>query len=67
MNINLLKGKIAESGLNQQKLAPLVKISKNTLNKKVNGKTNFTTDEIERLCEVLGITSPDEKCNIFLS
>ena len=64
---NLLKGKIVAAGYTQQSLAPAVKMSLNSLNSKINGRKNFDTEEIARICEVLGITDPREKCNIFLS
>ncbi|MBU5627748.1 helix-turn-helix transcriptional regulator [Oscillibacter sp. MSJ-2] len=66
VNANLLKGKIAAAGYSQQSLAPKVKMSVNSLNAKINGRKKFDTDEVSRICSALGITDPNEKCNIFL-
>lgn len=63
---NKLKGKIVEAGYTQRSLAKEVGMSKNTLNSKVNGKTPFNTDEIERICTSLSIVDPVEKASIFL-
>lgn len=67
INTNLLKGKILSAGFTQQTLAPLVKMSVNSLNAKINGRKVFDTDEVERICDILNITDPVEKCHIFLS
>ncbi len=67
INTNLLKSKIIAAGYTQVKLAPLAGLSVNTLNAKVNGRQVFNTDEIDRLCMLLDIKSPVEKCDIFLS
>ena len=49
INTNLLKGKILSAGFTQQTLAPLVKMSVNSLNAKINGRKVFDTDEVERI------------------
>ena len=67
MSKNKLKGKIAEAGYSQRSLATKLGMSKNTLNSKVNGKIPFNTNEIEKICEVLGIHDGAEKASIFLS
>lgn len=64
--MNKLKGKIAEAGLSQRKVADYLHISKNTLNAKINGKKPFNTNEIRSLCELLHIESCEEKSIIFL-
>ena len=46
INTNLLKGKILSAGFTQQTLAPLVKMSVNSLNAKINGRKVFDTDEV---------------------
>ena len=67
VNSNLLKGKMIAAGYNQQRLAPVVKMSVNSLNAKINGRKKFDTEEIARICEALGITDSKDKCDIFLS
>ena len=67
INANLLRGKIAANGYTQEKLASEMKMSKNTLSAKINGKAKFTLDEVLDLCNLLTINSDREKCEIFLS
>ena len=64
---NLLKGKIVMSGISRKELAKKIHMSESTLSDKINGKRSFTVDEVERLCEILGIVSSDEKVSIFLA
>lgn len=61
-----LIGILAEKGISQRALAEELGISKNTVNAKLNGRTAFDTFEVMKLCAILGITSPEEKCEIFL-
>lgn len=63
---NLLKGKIVASGISRKSLAQQVHVSESTLSDKINGKRSFTLDEAERICEILGIESCEEKVAIFL-
>ena len=57
MNSNLLRGKIAEKGYTQEKLAKEVGISRKLL-----GKREFTLTEVVSICKVLDIADP---VNIF--
>lgn len=65
-NKNRLMGMIVSKGYSQRTLAPIVGMSKNALNLKINNKRSFKVDEIDRICRVLKITDPAEKANIFL-
>ena len=67
LNKNRLVGAIAGAGFTQRKLAIKIGISKNTLNKKINGKGYFDTDEIDRICNALNIQSDVDKVEIFLN
>lgn len=67
VNSNLLKGKIVSAGYSQTSLAPLVNMSINSLNAKINGRKKFDTEEIQRICRALEINDPTEKCQIFLA
>jgi len=67
MEVNKLKGKIAEAGFSQRSLAEALGMSKNTLNAKVNGKVPFNTVEIELICKALRIHDVTEKATIFLT
>ena len=55
---NLL-GRIRAKGMTQCDVAQKIGISPVTLNRKLNGYTEFTQSEIRKLCQVLAI--PDNK------
>ncbi|MEL7609527.1 MAG: helix-turn-helix transcriptional regulator [Bacillota bacterium] len=67
INKNKLMGYIAAAGHSQKSLAETLKISKNSLNSKINGKKQFNTLEVESICGVLNITDDREKVLIFLA
>lgn len=67
MNVNKLKGKIAEAGLTQRSISEKLGMSKNTVNSKVNGKIPFNINEVDRFCDLLGIRDNAEKAAIFLT
>lgn len=54
-------------GHTQKSLAKAIGISKNTMNLKINGNGFFDTEQIEKICDVLGIESGQEKAAIFLA
>lgn len=66
VNTNLMKGAIAEAGYTQTTLAKEANMSLNSMNAKVNGLSDFTGDEIDCLCDILGIVDPRKICQIFL-
>lgn len=53
------------AGYTQASLAPLVGMSKNALNAKINGKSRLYCDEVDALCTVLGIVDTAEKWEFF--
>lgn len=65
-NKNLLKSYIAKAGMTQKSLAKELGISKNTLNAKICGHIPFNTRDICAICNLLGITSAEDKSDIFL-
>ena len=67
LNVNLLKGRMTEKGYSQRRLAQKIGISENTLSSRMCLHTPFNTDEIENICNVLEITKPEDRINIFLS
>lgn len=67
VNTNAFLGVMASQGYSQRSLAEAAGMNKNTLNLKINNKADFKTGEIEVLCDVLGITKPSDKANIFLA
>lgn len=54
-NYAKLLGKIRECRITQEQLATAIKKNKSTLSAKLNGRTPFTTDEIDNICRVLDI------------
>lgn len=61
-----LKGRLVAAGLTYTDVAKAMNLSKNTICRKINGQTAFTTDEVIKLCDLLLILDNGEKCDIFL-
>ena len=66
-NVELLKKKVADSGLRSAFIAESVGISRAAWYKKLKGESPFTAEQIQKLCNVLHITSLREKEDIFFS
>lgn len=64
---NLFKSVVVRNGYTQDTLAAKLDMSANTMSSRVNGKSCFDTDEIDRICDILGITNNEEKAAIFLA
>ncbi len=64
IDANKLRGKMAECGYTQERLADVIGVSANTLSRKINGKKKFTVDEAVRICKALN--SPGSVVDIFL-
>lgn len=64
MNANMLKGRIIEKGFSIKEFSKQTEIKKTALYRKLSGKTEFNRIEIERIAEVLKLSS-DEIRNIF--
>ena len=64
-NHSKLLGKIREVGLTQQRLASDIKMTPGTLTQKIKGKSQFTTEEIVKICECLDISSNDVGAYFF--
>ena len=54
-----LKGKIKEQFNNRKDFVKLIGLSLNSLSKKLNNKVPFTSPEIYRIIEVLGIDASE--------
>lgn len=67
MDVLKLKAAIVRAGYNQLKLADEMGMSKNTLNAKVNGKSDISLTEAVKLSKILNINTIEEKSEIFLS
>lgn len=65
MNVLKVKAAVVESGYSQTALAKDMGMSKNTLNLKLNGHSDFTISEMWKMCQILAI--PKERIpEIFL-
>lgn len=66
MNIDKLRGKMAEKKMNQKEMAESLGISTQAFNKKMNGKTRFSTNDAAIICQKLNIADMAERAEIFL-
>ena len=67
MQANLLKAEIVANEKTIPSLADEVGIKPKTMYNKINGQSQFTVDEVKRICSVLRIEDPVKKCLIFLT
>lgn len=63
----LLKAKIHNSGLKIGYLAEQMGLSRQGLYHKINDRNEFTTSEVQKLCELLNIDSLEERSKIFFA
>lgn len=66
MNINKLKGKITENGMNVEKLAELIGIDRSSMYRKLNNFERITIGEANRIKTALDLTD-EEANNIFFA
>lgn len=67
MNVNKLKGKIVEKGMNLSDVANRIGVDRSTLYRKINTQgDNLTVSEVSRIATVLDLSS-DEITNIFFN
>ena len=66
-NTKLLKEVIEKSGLKISFIAEFVGISRQGLWNKINNQTPFNQYEIDKMCEILRITSLKQKEAIFFA
>ena len=64
-NTALLERKIRESGLKRSYLAQKLKLSYYGLQRKIQGKSEFKTGEVQILCEELSINSDEMRVIFF--
>ena len=58
-NYSKLLGRIKECGYTQEKLAKEIGRDKSSVSAKLNGKSAFTTTEIDSICKVLDISNSE--------
>lgn len=63
----LLKKKIEESGISQQFICEKLGISRYTWYRKRDGLVEFKASEIQKVCDMLNITSLRERSQIFFA
>ena len=66
MDLNKLKGKIIEKGLNVETLAERIGIDRSSMYRKLNKFENITIGEAKKIKAVLELTN-EEASSIFLS
>ena len=66
MNSPKLKSYITAAGYTQRSLAAELHKSSSNLNRKINGLTPFDIVEAATLCSLLGISTSEDKVDIFL-
>ncbi|HAT4203390.1 helix-turn-helix domain-containing protein [Clostridium perfringens] len=65
MAYNKLKGLMKEKNYSQSKLAEILKISTQSLNAKLNGRSQFTVQEAFEIISILKIESSNDIVEIF--
>ncbi|MDU7782759.1 MAG: helix-turn-helix transcriptional regulator [Bacillota bacterium] len=65
MAYNKLKGIMKEKNYSQSKLADILKISTQSLNAKLNGRSQFTIQEAFEIISILKIESSNDIVEIF--
>ncbi len=65
MNLDIIRGKIAEQRSSQKKIAEQMGISQQSLSRKMTGKRSFTVEEATELCALLNIPV-EKRAEIFL-
>ena len=66
-NTVLLEEKITESGLKKSYIAKSIGLTPYGLTLKIRNINEFKASEIDKICIILGIDSPEERCNIFFA
>ncbi|MCR6515432.1 helix-turn-helix domain-containing protein [Clostridium sp. LY3-2] len=62
-----LKGIMKEKNFSQSKLADELDITTQSLNAKLNGRTQFTLGEAFRIIDILDIKNPNDIVKIFFN
>lgn len=66
MKTNVLRGKIAENGMNIGEFCNAANFTRSTFDRKMNGQSEFDRDEICRIISVLNL-QPEEIRDIFFA
>lgn len=60
-----LRGRIKEIGLTETEFGEKINLSKSAISQRLNGKTPWKVDEIEKSCKILGINGTDVSLYFF--
>lgn len=66
-NTALLEDRISKSGLKKSYIAKAIGLTPTGLSLKIRNANEFKASEIEKMCILLGIDSPEERCEIFFA
>lgn len=66
-NTEMLRDVIKKSGLKLEFIAEKLGITRFSLSKKIENVTEFKTSEVQKMCDVLQITDPQDKEAIFFA
>lgn len=66
-NTKLLNEKIKSSGLKREYIAKELGITRQSFTMKINNESFFNQPQIQKLCDILNITSLSEKDMIFFA
>lgn len=58
MSFDKLKGKMTEGHLSQKSMAEALGITAQALNAKLNGRSQFTLEEVVRITDILSLKDP---------
>lgn len=67
LNVSKLRGAMAETGITQGTIAKAIGKTENTVTKCFTGKRSFDVEEVDIICNLLGITDGTKKAEIFLA
>ena len=65
MQANILKGKIVESGMTVGEFCEKAGFVRSTFDRKLNGKSVFNRDEIQKIIDTLGLSWEDAQKIFF--
>lgn len=64
-NTALLEAIIADRGLKKNYIAKTIGVSQETLTRKIKNASEFKASEIDKLCQILGISDPKMREAVF--
>ena len=66
-DVKKLKMRVRDSGLKASFIAEKLNVSRSGWYRKLNGRSKFTAEQIQIMCDILHITSLREKEEIFFA